>query len=186
MENKIPKDSFLLYSQSKIWYSHLFFVLWKDDFVVCRSDICQFERWTGRAVLPRSFSLFQQVNVCLHLLYKSRHNTTLTESILKKHNNLLLRCLMCSNPVDVSAAGIPKWLLIGMTWFSQRRTGRLGLGHWRCWRGRSPALLSPDPIRPFTPSHTPHHAGDPVFHDPQASGIDSLPSPGVYSSENAN
>lgn len=55
------------------------------DFVVCRSDICQFELWTGGAVLPRSFSLLQQVVVCLYILPRHRNNNIPTESISSKH-----------------------------------------------------------------------------------------------------
>lgn len=47
--------------------------------------------------------------------------------------------------------------------------GRMGLGHWWCWRRRSLPVLGADPSRPLTTNYTSHHAGRPVFYDPQAS-----------------
>lgn len=90
---------------------------------------------------------------------------------------------MCSNTNDIPT--ITKWHFISIALLSQGRTGRLGFGHWWCWCGWSPSLLSPDPSWPFTPKYTSHHAGDPIFYDPQASVIYCLSRPGFYSAENA-
>lgn len=52
----------------------------------------------------------------------------------------------------------------------------MGLGHWWCWRCRSLPVLGPDPSRPLTTNYTSHHAGCPVFYDPQASVAFFFPS----------
>lgn len=84
-------------------------------------------------------------------------------------------------PVD---DGENKTTLIWITLVSKGCAGRMGLGHWWCWRRRSLAVLGPDPSRPLTTNYSSHHAGRPVFYDPQASVAFIFSFSGFSSAEN--
>lgn len=107
---------------------------------------------------------------CKHSVWHSQTSGQL-EKLHAPHICVSVFCHVSHSWQRMTTAAATKRHLIWITLFLQGRTGRMELGHWWCWCGRSLTVLSSDPSRPLTPNYTSHHAGDPVFYDPQASLI---------------